>query len=177
MLGVYHLQEKDWRSLSRSVCGLFSGTRGKLAIAVGCGSFGALGTYLAATIWTHAENRWLAIGSIAQGIGTLGTLMLLGGHFLAGNDRQEEEKIERWLKNLTAPDPLDRLIAIRSLSALDLSSPRREQILEFFRYLLARESDPEVRSALLDNFQRAEQVITPKPLQIPLQIPSIVKRV
>jgi hypothetical protein len=148
-----------------------------LAIAVGSGSLGALGTYLAANVWTQGGNRWLALGSILQGLGTLGTLLLLVGHLVIGGERRTDERVERWLDDLTAADPLARLIAVRSLSDLDPSSPRRERILEFFRHLLPRESDPDVRSALLANFRRAEQAVPLNPLPLSPRTRSIVERI
>lgn len=170
MFGVYHLQEQDWRSLWRSARELLSGSRGKLAIAVVSGSCGALATYLAANIWTHTENRWLATGSIAQGCATILAILLLGNQFLAGQREREEDKIERYLTALTSADPLERLIAIRSLAALDLPPERRERIEEFFRYLLSRESDRAARSALLDYFQSSEATMSLKPLSIPISV-------
>jgi hypothetical protein len=172
MIGVYYLQEQEERSLWRTWRSLLSGTRGKLAIAVGSGSFGALATYLTVNLWIHTENRWLAIASIAQGAGILLILLLLGGYFLRANERQEEKIIEGWLRDLTAADPLDRLIAVRSLGDLEVSPSRRARIGEFFRYLLTRENDPAVRSALLEHFPSRSPHSPLQPLSIPLSIPT-----
>ena len=68
-------------------------------------------------------------------------------------------------------------MAVRRLSEMPLSPSRREQCQEYFRYLLSRETDAQVRSALLDNFA-SKEAIKPQPLQIPLQVKkSLLKSV
>jgi hypothetical protein len=173
MIGVYHLQGQNWRSLWQWWRTFVRADSGKLSLAVACGGFGSLATYLAVAIWTHTENRWLAFGSILQGFGTLLTLILLGWHFLDHRDQKESKNFDRWLEKLTANDPLTRLMAIRRLSEMELSPNRRQQCQEYFRYLLSRETDAQVRSALLDNFT-SKEINQPQPLQMPLQVKKSV---
>ncbi len=169
MIGVYHLQGQNWPSLWLWGRAFFTADSGKLTLAVVCGGLGSLATYLAVAIWTYAENRWLALASILQGFGTVLTLILLGWHFLDHRGQNESKNFDRWLEKLTVNDPLMRLMAVRRLSEMELSPSRREQCQEYFRYLLSRETDTQVRSALLDNFA-GKEAIKPQPLQIPLQV-------
>jgi hypothetical protein len=173
MMGVYHLQGKNWRSLWQQWRFFISGDSGKLTLAVACGGFGTLASYLAVSMWTNIENRWLALGSILQGFGTIVTLILLGWHFLEHHNQTESKNFDRWLEKLTSTDPLMRLIAVRSLSDMELSPTRREHRQEYFRYLLTRETNSGVRSALLDNFPSQEST-KPQPLQMPLQVKKSV---
>lgn len=173
MIGVYHLQGQNWRSLWQWWRTFVGADSGKLSLAVACGGFGSLATYLAVAIWTNTENRWLAFGSILQGFGTVLTLILLGWHFLDHRGQNESKNFDRWLEKLTANDPLMRLMAVRRLSEMELSLSRRQQCQEYFRYLLTRETDTQVRSALLDNFV-IKEATKPQPLQMPPQVKKSV---
>jgi hypothetical protein len=64
-------------------------------------------------------------------------------------------------------------MAVRRLSEMELSPNRRQQCQEYFRYLLSRETDAQVRSALLDNFT-SKEISQPQPLQMPLQVKKSV---
>lgn len=173
MIGVYHLQGKNWRSLWLWWRSFLGADSGKLTLAVVCGGFSTLGSYLAVSIWTYTENRWLALGSILQGFGTVLTLILLGWHFLDHRGQNESKNFDRWLEKLTVNDPLMRLMAVRRLSEMELSPSRREQCQEYFRYLLSQETDTQVRSALLDNFA-IKETSKPQPLQMPRQVKKSV---
>lgn len=184
MLLVYSLQNWNWQAILSYWRQFFSGSQGKLAAAVGSGGFAALGTYIAASLWADSENRWLAIGSILQGLGTLLTIVLLVWHSLADRRWREEVKFERSLHDLTATEPLKRLIAIRRLANLYnkslLSENEREQLIEYFCLMLATEKDNIVREAIYKNLQ-AWGLNLPKshcdrPLQIPLDLQPSVKR-
>jgi|GEM_PF-1027856 len=157
---VYLLQTKEisWRFWQA----FLSGSNLKLLIAVLSGGFAALSTYLAASVWTDSENRWLALGSILQGLGTLITLSLLSWYILGQNNRSCETKLENYLADLTHQDPLKRLIALHYLAN---NKKVNYPLTEHYRLMLTIEEHPLVRDALLEILAQAEQ-----PLQIPLKI-------
>jgi len=134
-------------------------------------------TYLAIALWTTLENRWLAAGAILQGVVTLLTLGLLGWQvFGATPNRQAAIATERYLRDLTAADPLARLIAVRALTRHALRQDRGEcqQIGEYFCVMLPRESDPLVRAALLDSLHGLD--LAPPPPAPPLALAPRAKR-
>jgi hypothetical protein len=184
MLLVYSLQAWNWRAILSYWRQFFSGSHGKLATAVGSGGFAALGTYIAASLWADSENRWLALGSILQGLGTLLTIVLLIWHSLADRHWREDVKFERSLHDLTATEALKRLIAVQRLANLYnksfLDRNEREQLVEYFCLMLTTEKDNTVRDAIWKSLQ-AWGLNLPKshcdrPLQIPLDLQPSIKR-
>ena len=155
MLVVYTFKKQHWQRFYRRWQGLFTGYNRKLALAVGSGSMGAFVTYMTASIWADSENRWLATGSILQGLGTLVTLFLLGWHL--NRDRYSETKFEKLLLELTAVDPLKRLIAIRQLTRLAqknrLSREQNLHLVEYFHLMLSQPQEAPIREALLDSLE------------------------
>jgi hypothetical protein len=77
---------------------------------VGSGAIAALSTYLAAAIWAESDNRWLATGTVLEGMGTLLTLTLLGWHIISQQNQDSHTQLEKYLHQLTEPDPIKRLI-------------------------------------------------------------------
>ncbi len=182
MLIVYTFKKQHWQRFYRRCQGWFTGYNRKLALAVGSGSMGAFVTYMTASIWADSENRWLATGSILQGLGTLITLLLLGWHI--NRDRFSETKFDKLLLELTAVDPLKRLIAIRQLTRLAqknrLSREQRLQLVEYFHLMLSQPQEAIISEALLDSLEslglaQPEKNSIKIPLKLQQNIPVIHK--
>ena len=157
MLLVYLLQGWNWQVYWWSWRRFFTGSNRQLTIAVGSGGIAAFTTYLAASLWANSENRWLATSSILQGFGTLITLVLLLWHVLTNKARRDETQFEDLTADLTAKEPLKRLIAVRQLTRLvsnsGLSKGERNQLLEYFRLMLSQEQETVIRNAILHSLQ------------------------
>ena len=182
MLVVYTFKKQHWQKFYRRWQGLFTGYNRRLAFAVGTGSMAAFVTYMTASIWADSENRWLATGSILQGLGTLTILFLLGWHI--SRDRFSETKFEKLLLELTAVDPLKRLIAIRQLTRLAkqnrLSREQNLQLVEYFHLMLSQPQEAIISEALLDSlesfgFSQREASSIKIPLELQQNIPVIHK--
>ncbi len=176
MFTVYWLQVSNWQSYLLPWLRLFTGQHRKLTIAVGSGGFGALMTYISASVWTNAENRWLAVGSIVQGGATLLTLGLLSWHFFSFKSYQSQTNYEEMLRDLTDVVPLKRLLAVRKvirlLSDQSLSAMERQQLLEYLRVMLSHESELIIQEAIWSALQVGEVQelnIPEQPVTIPLQ--------
>ncbi|MGL5035814.1 MAG: hypothetical protein ACRC6M_18660 [Microcystaceae cyanobacterium] len=148
----------------------FKGSQGKLTLAVGSGGLAALSTYMAATIWTDSENRWLATAMIAEGMGTLLTLSLLGWHILGQKSQPINNQFDSLLQQLTASNPLQRLLAVRQLSKqyknYPVNSSEHQETTLYFQYLLNQETDLHIRQAILDFLrQKASESSSLPPLQ------------
>lgn len=145
--------QPHWQKWQR----FLTGSNRKFAIAVLSGGLGSFSTYLGATIWTDSENRWLATGSILQGLGSLLTLSLLGWYIWQNKQDSTEIRLEKLLVDLGDEDPLKRLVAIRQLTRLlqrdRLAAEYYYQILECYRLMLSQPQVPIVRTALLDSLQ------------------------
>ncbi|MDY7012610.1 MAG: hypothetical protein SVX43_03235 [Cyanobacteriota bacterium] len=178
MLAVYWLQQGRWPVYRSRLQRFFQSSHRPFAIAVGSGGLASLLTYTAASIWANAENRWLAVGAIFQGLGTLLTLLLLSWHTFDRRSQEAESQLNRLLDELTHSDPLKRAIAVRQLTRLEakgqLNSSDRDRLLEYFHFLLAREPEKLVRNSLIDALQRRDGFqslnLNPKPLQMPLKL-------
>ncbi len=137
---------------------------------------------MTASIWADSETRWLATGSILQGLGTIVTLLLLGWHF--NRDRHSETKFDQLLLEVTTADPIKRLIVIRQLTRLAmrsrLSREQRLQLVEYFYLMLAQPQESIVSEALLDSlatfgFPQLEKNSIKIPLELRQNMPVIQK--
>lgn len=181
---VYLALGENWQKHWLVWRNLLKGSQGKLTLAVGSGGVAAFSTYLAAAIWAESDNRWLATGTILEGLGTLLTLGLLGWHLFSEQNQHTETQLDKLLNQLTEPDPLKRLIAVRQLGKLkeqnQLSSRDRQQIEDYFRLLLSQETETLVQQAILEHLQleRNQPFRTPvnQPLNVPLNLQPILKR-
>ena len=178
MLVVYLTHSRHWQQYWRICKGLFTGYNRKLALAVTSGGIGAFITYMIASIWADTENRWLATGSILQGLGTLVTLFLLGWHFWDEKNQKPEARFNELSQDLTDPDPLKRLMAIRQLTLLvsdmKLSQKYYGWLIEYYRMMLSQPQENLVREALLDGLEaldvsfirESRKKLTPIPLNM-----------
>ncbi|MGB5966993.1 MAG: hypothetical protein WBG70_01590 [Spirulinaceae cyanobacterium] len=180
MVGIYLFQGRDWQTYWLKLRQFFSGTNRQLTLAVTSGGMTALCTYMAASIWVDAQNHWLATGAIIQGLGILLTLVLLVWQIITRYEDKEESRYDRILANLTQPDSLQRLIAVRKLTRL-AKNPRFQQVYglqvaEYFRLMLTKESEEVIREAILDALQVWDNKQIPEKSRPPLQMPINLKR-
>ncbi len=157
MLLVYLTQSRHWDQYWRICKRLLTGYNRKLALAVSSGGVGAFMTYMIVSIWADTENRWLATGSILQGLGTLATLFILGWHFWGEPNHEQEARFNQLSQDLTNVDPLKRLMAIRQLTVLvsDRKLPHKyyEWLIEYYQLMLSQPQENLVREALLDGLE------------------------
>ena len=181
---VYLASGKNWQQYWLLWQPFLKGSQGKLTLAVGSGAIAALSTYLAAAIWAESDNRWLATGTVLEGMGTLLTLTLLGWHIIGQQNQDSDTQLEKYLHQLTEPDPIKRLIAVRQLIKLQetktLPKRDRHQIEEYFQLLLQQESEKLIRQAILEHLHLENSSPRPTvntPLNVPLTIQDSLKRV
>lgn len=167
------LQQQDltatWRKLSQR----FEGPQRLLAIAVLSGGATAFSTYVMASVWAATENHWLATASLMQGAGVLGLLALVSWQAMQRPLLKVDRDYDRLLWNLTTPNPLKRLMAVRQLARHYRRYTRSQQteLQDYFLMLLDDEAHPKVRSGLLsaiEHFQ--DQQRDTAPLQMPLRL-------
>lgn len=181
---VYLALTKNWQQYWLVWQPVFKGSQGKLTLAVGSGAIASLSTYLAAAIWAESENRWLATGTILEGMGTVLTLGLLGWHIINEQTHQSETQLDKLLNQLTDENNLKRLIAVRQLIKLqgkeNLSSRDRQQVEDYFRLLLKQESENLIRQAIVEHLQiekkQSSRPIVNPLLNIPLNLQPSIKR-
>ena len=114
----YLAQNSHWQKYCQKWRKFLVGSNRQLVLAVGAGASGAFGTYLAASVWTDAENRWLATSIILQGLVSLATLALLIWSLRSQKANSQETKLDSLLEDLSHSDRLKRLVAIRQLTRL-----------------------------------------------------------
>ncbi len=157
MLLVYSMQEWDWQRRWLEINKLINSPNRRLVLAIGSGGIATLSTYMASAIWVDSRSPWMASGAIAQGLGTLLTLILLAWQIINLHASREEGRIERLLLNLTEVDPLKRLIAVRQLTKLitrqrvDVSV--QQDAIECLQLLLSREQEGMIREAAFESLQ------------------------
>ena len=158
MLLVYFLQQGDWQKRWSDLGKLLAGANRQLAVAVGSGAFASLASYMAVSVWRDADSAWIAAGAISQGLGTLAIIIILLGqsrpspHPTSGLTTDLERSIEQ----LTDIHPLRRLIAVRQLTR-QFATTRWERdrriIADCLGLMLARETEPAVKNAVLEGLQ------------------------
>lgn len=184
MLAAYFLQQWDSKSFIRQWRRFFSGPNRYIAVAGVTGGMAAFSTYMAVSIWVESQSaglsgRWLATGMILQGLGTLATLVLLGWHFLHRQVTQSRDNFHKLLADLGDTDPLKRTIAVRlltvSLREHQYQPSEERAIIDCFRLMLNRETEPTVKDALLDALSKATNTNPLAPGNSPLSMSFTAK--
>lgn len=156
----YLLQNPHWQRYCKKWQSFLVGSNRQLILAVGSGAVGSFCTYLAASVWTDAENQWLATGAILQGLVSLGTLSVLLWSVWQRKGNTAENKLDALLVDLSHHEPLKRLVAIRQLTRLlvtnSLSSEHYSQSVEYFYLMLSESQLPIIKNALLESLELLE---------------------
>lgn len=172
---AYLVQDGQWQV--PDVRTWLKGWNRQFLLTVTSGSVATLGTYLASSIWAETTSHWIATLLIMQGAATLGMLGLLIGQSLTPKVGSPTIHLNDVLPDLTAIDPLKRLIAIHRITEMleqpEADRAQHRQMANYFRLMLSREDQPVIREALLEGLQltTASHAITPspgKPLAMPL---------
>ncbi|MGB5592801.1 MAG: hypothetical protein WBM62_02040 [Crocosphaera sp.] len=150
---VYRFQTVNWQRRWLYWREFVNSSQGKLAIAVSSGSLGIISSYIALSIWSNAENRWLATGLILQGFGTFLILGLLSWQLFDSPRKKQDAQYQEWVSQLTDVNVLKRLIAVENLSNLiekkQLTPIQAKQLRGYFRLMLNQETEIIVRQAVL----------------------------
>jgi hypothetical protein len=184
---VYVVPQQQWRWQEWRIW--LQGLSGKMVLTVGVGGMVTLSTYLMATIWAESHNRTLAIATILQSLGTATILGLIIWQMAIAQQQKAVDSFGHKIPDLTAPDPLKRLIAVRYLSQLadrqELNEGQLQQLGEYFTLMLTQENEPTIRQALFDYLQAWQNVAGAnsrsnpvlKPLKIPIgQAKTLLRR-
>jgi hypothetical protein len=151
---VYLAQQGQWKLPAWQA---WQGANRSLTLAIATGTIATLSTYITTHIWLEVDQSWLAIGIILQGFGTLSILFFLTYQTL---NRSTQQTTPDHLAQLSDPDPLKRLIAVRQLTQQvqqNTASLSTVHIADCFRLMLNRETEPGVCSALFDSLQTLGQ--------------------
>ena len=151
MLVAYWVQHYRWQSAIWQT--LWSRSNRPLTISVFAGGLATLSTYMATMVWLAADNGWLAMGTVLQGLGTLAIGLLLLRQ-IWGRSTPPVNEIQM-LSRLSTENSLDRLIAIRQVTAwaITVQPTLQAQVADCFRLMLQQESDSILQAALFDGLQ------------------------
>lgn len=119
------------------------------AFTVGGGLLACLGTYTLLHIAQHTADPWLVVALVILGILLVGIIALLGTVIGQLQQQHQTQQVSQWFADLTHPQPLHRLVAIRQLARVSKGTDRR-QVQEALYLLLGQETDPIVRRAALE---------------------------
>ena len=157
MVLVYLAHDWNWQAPLFMLRQFLNGPHRQLILAVSSGCLATLTAYIAASVWTNSQSGWVAAGAILQGLVTIGILFLLLWNLLQHQVNSDRKLFTCLLADLTAVDPLKRLIAVRQLSHLAIDpacQPNdRVTITDSFRLLLERESEVVVQDAVWEGLQ------------------------
>ncbi len=172
---AYLLQDGQWQVPDFRAW--LKGWNRQFLLTVTSGGVATLGTYLVTSIWAETTSHWIATLLILQGSATLGMLGLLIWQSLTPKRDIPPTQLSDMLPDLTAIDPLKRLIAIHRITEI-LEQPETDraqyrQMANYFRLMLSREDQSIVREALLEGLQlttagRAIPASPAEPLAMPL---------
>jgi hypothetical protein len=169
---AYLLQDGQWQWPDLRTW--LKGWNRQFLLTVTSGSVATLGTYLIASIWAETTSHWIATLLILQGAATLGMVGMLLWQSLAPAIALPATNLNDLLPDLTAIDPLKRLIAIHRITEI-LEQPATDrshhrQMANYFRLMLSHEDQPIVREALLEGLQATGSAMAPSAAQ-PLVMP------
>lgn len=175
MMLVYSMQEWNWQQFWCEVRKFADSPNRRLALAVVSGGVAAVSTYMAFSIWVDSDSRWIAVGAILQGLGTLLILILLVWQIIALYGDREDEYIEQLLTQLTDSNPLKRLIAVRRLGKVvrgDRVNPSvKKNVAQHFGLLLSQESETVIQETVLDCLQTLEKLPKLSPPKVKKNVP------
>lgn len=156
------MQGWDWRLRWLEIRSFLNSPNRRLVLAVGSGGIATLSTYTASAIWVDSTSPWIAAGAIAQGLGTLLTLILLVWQILNLHTSREENQLDCLMLNLTAAEPLQRLIAVRQLTKLitrnRVDATVQQDVSQCLRLLLSREEEEVIRQAAFESLQAVDRL-------------------
>lgn len=171
MLLTYAWQAGNWQIPWAELRRKLGSTKQRFGLAVATGGIATLSTYISLAIWSEAKSFWSATGAIGQGLGTLTVLLLLVGHLLDHHSEPATTRFDQLVSDLTDPDALKRLIAVRQLTqAVTVPGADRAQrraVVDYLRLLLSRESEPVVRNAVLVSLQALDKAHRTTQAQLP----------
>ncbi len=160
MILVYSMYQWNWHKNWYNIRQFFRSPHSRLTIAVASGGIACVTTYMAASVWVDSTSHWIAAGAILQAMGTLITLILLIWQLIQFYGTREENYIDKLLYNLTARDPLKRLLAVRKLTKLylrkGLEAEVQQNIIDCLRLLLSQEEETVIHQATLEALQTLE---------------------
>ncbi len=154
---IYQLQTRDLQPWIAGLRHWLNGPHRLLLLCVPCGSIAMLGTYLGANLWDDTHNTWLVSCILLQGLGMIAGLALLSTQVLNRESDRFENSLDDALAELTHPNPLNRLIAVRQLNRLsdrNLLNPEQTRIAnQALQLLLTQEPETLVREATLHSLE------------------------
>lgn len=159
---IYRLPQLNWQLYGLTIRQRLARANPRWSKAIAGGVATTLLLYGMASVWATAETPWMGISTMVQDFGAIAIVGLLIGHFLERRRQQLETSRQVWLRELTAEDPLKRLIAVRELTAdADRNASRfrqrsRSHLKDYLRLMLDRESDSCVRAAIVEGLQQLE---------------------
>ena len=124
-----------------------------MAFAVAGAIVATLGTYTGLSIWTQSSDRWLAVGSISQGLISAGIFYLLAWQVGRRPSPADTDPLDTIFQHMLDASPARRLLAARQLQRLmgeTPDSPVHYQFVKgYLQTVLERETDRRVREQLL----------------------------
>jgi len=143
-----------WQAIVKRVSGPYSTT----LLSVGCGLLAMVASYTTLLIWQDTSSFWLAFAILLQGLGLLTVLgLFLWQMFQQNKQRLTPTQLEFSIHNLTALDPLKRLIAVRQINQFVASTPsdgsRVQELREYLQLLLQEESEPSIQNAIAEGLE------------------------
>ena len=179
MMLVYSMQEWDWQQFWCEIRKFAGSPNRRLALAVISGGIAAVSTYMAFSIWVDSNSRWIAVGAILQGLGTLLILILLIWQIIALYSDREDDYIEQLLTQLTDSNPLKRLIAVRRLDKIVRSNhvnpAVKKNVAQHFGLLLSQESETAIQEVVLDCLQTLDKLPKLSPPKVKKIVQARVK--
>lgn len=124
-----------------------------LPLALLIGLLSLIISYSTLLIWQDTGRFGIALAALLQGGCTLLAVGLLVRQLL----QPVADAYEQWVMQLAAPEPLQRMMAVRRLSQIaDLSAERQHELSEYFQLLLVQERQPQIRKAVLQMLEQLD---------------------
>lgn len=143
-----------WQAIAKG----FSGSHSTTLLSIGCGLLSLVASYMTVLIWQDTSSFWLAFAILLQGLGLLTVLgLFLWQMVKPDKQRLTPTYLDDSIHNLTAIDPLKRLIAVRQINQFVASTPsdrgRVQELREYLQLLLQKESETSIQNAITEGLE------------------------
>lgn len=168
MVGVYLAQQRQLKVSWQGWHKLWNRPNRSLSVSVLAGVVALGSTYLTTAVWLETDQHWLATSILLEGCGVLAILAMMLWQWFdhqSGQQEQVDTLFQQWLTELSHSDPLKRMIAVRQTTRHLLTASANASVpitpghlIDCFRLMLDRETEPLVCSALIESLQALNPV-------------------
>jgi hypothetical protein len=172
---VYWMQNQQWQDYRNQLLRLWRGPNRQMATAAGSGAIATLASYLAVSLRHNPETAHLLAEYLLVSLSVVGVGAGVTWQLRQQQQNRKQQQYDRALDQLSAPQPMQRLVAIHKLREISnsLTPVQKYHLLSCLRFFLEIESEAAIRQAAMVSIESLAGLDQAPPLEIPLQPQTI----